>query len=142
MTFDGKSAGYAILRVALGVAFLFYGIHKFQTGVGATMEMMTRQFERTFLPGLLVKGFGAALPSIEVVVGLLLVLGLFTRVALVVAGLVMIALTAGLAILGNAPTVASNLLFLIVIWVLLSHGEDDALGLDTLRTRPPSSTPS
>jgi len=133
MKIDGKSAGYAILRVALGVAFFFYGVNKFQMGVSATMEMMGRQFEKTFLPGLLVKGFGAALPSIEVVVGLLLVLGLFTRTALVVAGLVLIALTAGLAILGNAPTVASNLLFLIVIWVLLSHGDDNSLGLDGIR---------
>ncbi len=133
MTIDGKKAGYVLLRLALGAVFLFYGISKFRTGVGTTVDMMTRQFDRTFLPSVLVKAFTGALPSIEVVLGLLLLLGLFTRAALVLAGLVLIVLTTGLAILGNAPTVASNLLFLLVIWVLLSHAEENAFGLDGLR---------
>ncbi len=133
MKIDGKKAGHVLLRLALGAVFLFYGVSKFRMGVGATIDMMTRQFDKTFLPPILVKAFTGALPSIEIVLGLLLLLGLFTREALVVAGLLLIVLTTGLAILGNAPTVASNLLFLLVIWVLLSHAEENAFGLDSLR---------
>jgi thiosulfate dehydrogenase [quinone] large subunit len=135
MKFDGKTAGYLILRVALGAIFLFYGISKFQSGAGSTVDMMTRQFDRTFLPAFFVKGFGAALPAIEVAVGLLLLLGLFTRFALAVAGAVVVILTAGLALLGSAPTVATNLLFLLTIYVLLANEEQNAVSLDALRIR-------
>ena len=135
MKLDGKKAGYVLLRLVLGVVFLFYGINKFQTGVGATIDQMARQFERTFLPTIAIKAVGATLPSVEIVVGILLVAGLFTRAALVVAGLVLLALSAGLAVLGNAPTVATNLLFLLVVYVLLSHEEDNVLSLDAARRR-------
>ena len=133
MKLDGKKAGYVLLRLVLGVVFLFYGINKFQTGVGATIDQMGRQFERTFLPTIAIKAVGATLPSVEIVVGILLVAGLFTRAALVVAGLVLLALSAGLAVLGNSPMVATNLLFLLVVYVLLSHEEDNVLSLDMAR---------
>jgi len=133
MKLDGKKAGYVLLRLVLGVVFLFYGINKFQTGVGATIDQMARQFERTFLPTIAIKAVGATLPSVEIVVGILLVAGLFTRAALVVAGLVLLALSAGLAVLGNSPMVATNLLFLLVVYVLLSHEEDNVLSLDMAR---------
>ena len=135
MNLDGRKVGYVLLRLVLGVVFLFYGINKFQTGVGATIDQMARQFERTFLPTIAIKAFGATLPSLEVVVGILLIAGLFTRAALVVAGLVLLALSAGLAVLGNAPTVATNLLFLLVVYVLLSHEEDNVLSLDMAKNR-------
>jgi thiosulfate dehydrogenase [quinone] large subunit len=133
MKFDGKKAGYLVLRLALGAVFFFYGVNKFQAGVGATIDQMARQFDRTFLPSIAVKAVGGALPSLEVVIGLLVLTGLFTRAALVAAGLVLITLSSGLAVLGNAPTVATNLLFLLVVYVLLSHEEDNAFSLDAAR---------
>jgi thiosulfate dehydrogenase (quinone) large subunit len=136
MKLDGKKAGYVLLRLALGAVFVLYGVNKFQAGVGATIDQMARQFDRTFLPSLAVKAFAGALPSVEVVVGLLVLTGLFTRVALVLAGLELIALCAGLAVLGNAATVATNLLFLLVVYVLLSHEEDNAFSLDAARKTP------
>ena len=60
-------------------------------------------------------------------------LDFFTRAALVGAGLVLIALSAGLAVLGNTATVATNLLFLLVVYVLLAHEEDNAFSLDAAR---------
>jgi len=133
MKLDGKKAGYLLLRLALGAVFLLYGVNKFRAGVGATIEQMGRQFDRTFLPSLAVKAFGGALPSLEIVIGLLVLAGLFTRAALVGAGLVLIALSAGLAVLGNTATVATNLLFLLVVYVLLAHEEDNAFSLDAAR---------
>ncbi len=133
MKLDGKKAGYLLLRLALGVVFLLYGVNKLQTGVGATIDQMGRQFERTFLPSIAVKAFAGVLPFLEVLIGLLAVSGLFTRAALVLAGLELIALSIGLALLGNTATVATNLLFLLVVYVLLSHEEDNALSLDAAR---------
>lgn len=133
MKLDGKKAGYFLLRLALGSVFLLYGVNKLQAGVGATIDQMGRQFDRTFLPSIAVKAFAAVLPFCEVLIGLLVVTGLFTRAALVLAGLVLIALSAGLAVLGNTATVATNLLFLLVVYVLLSHEEDNAVSLDAAR---------
>jgi len=133
MKLDGKKAGYLLLRLAFGAIFVLYGVNKFQAGVGATVDQMGRQFDRTFLPTFAVKAFGGALPSLEIVIGLLVLTGLFTRAALVAAGLVLITLSTGLAVLGNTATVATNLLFLLVAYVLLSREEDNVYSLDAAR---------
>ena len=46
---------------------------------------MTKQFERTILPGWFVYGFGSVLPFLEGLIGLALILGVFTPWALTVA---------------------------------------------------------
>ncbi|WP_198038711.1 DoxX family protein [Planococcus lenghuensis] len=65
-----------ILRIVLGVIFFLHGWVKFQDGIGNTVGW----FESIGLPGVL--AYGVA--GLELVGGLLLVLGLFSRV---VAGL-------------------------------------------------------
>ncbi len=128
MTSGGRRAGHIILRVGLGLVFLFYGIGKFQTGVAAVADGMVKQFQHTFLPSALVRLFATLLPFGEVAVGALLILGVARRWALILAGLLILVLTAGTAILNLAPVVASNLVFLLVISYLLRHIEDDAKG--------------
>jgi thiosulfate dehydrogenase [quinone] large subunit len=55
---------------------------------------MVKRFEGK-LPELMVQPFAATLPFIEVLVGTLLILGLFTRWALVAASVLMISLVLG-----------------------------------------------
>ncbi len=128
MARGGRRAGQSILRVGLGLIFLFYGIGKFQTGVAAVADGMVRQFQHTFLPSALVRLFATLLPFGEVTVGALLILGIAKRWVLILAGLLMLVLTAGTAILSLAPVVATNLIYLLVISYLLRHIEDETKG--------------
>ena len=75
----------------------------------------------------------------EVTAGTLILLGLFTRVGLTLSGLLLIGLTFGLIRLGDAPTVAHNLLYALINFVLLWLVDLNRYALDSLfRRRAPA----
>ena len=113
-----RELAYSLLRATLGVIFLFAGIGKFMGGFGSFVGGMNQQFSGK-LPAALVLPFAYVLPFAEVTLGLLILLGLFTTLALALTGLLFIALTFGTVMLGDFPTVAHNLQYAFVNFVLL-----------------------
>lgn len=136
-----REAAYALLRVTLGVVFLFYGVGKFMGGVGNFAAGMEQHFTGK-LPAALVLPFAYALPFMEVTFGALILLGLFNSIALVASGLLLVALTFGTVMLGDAPTVAHNLQYALVNFVLLWFADYNGFSVDRLRrSRPPAKSP-
>jgi thiosulfate dehydrogenase [quinone] large subunit len=133
-----REAAYALLRVTLGLIFLFYGIGKFIGGIGNFVGGMNQHFAGK-LPAAMVMPFAYVLPFGEVTAGTLILLGLFTRVGLTLSGLLLIGLTFGLVMLGDAPTVAHNLQYALVNFVLLWLVDLNRFSLDSLfRRRGPA----
>jgi thiosulfate dehydrogenase [quinone] large subunit len=132
-----REAAYALLRVTLGVIFLFFGIGKFMGGIANFADGMNQHFAGK-LPSALVLAFGYTLPFAEVLIGSLLLLGLFTRIALVLSGLLLLALTFGTVMLGDAPTVAHNLQYALVNFILLYLADYNGYSIDRLRRGKPS----
>jgi|SRR5947209_3281219 len=132
-----REAGYALLRVTFGVVFLFYGVGKFMAGVGNVADSMQQSFAGK-LPSALVLPFLYALPFMEVLFGALILLGLFNTIALVLSGLLLLALTFGTVILGDAPTVAHNLQYVLINFVLLWFADYNGYSIDRLRRSVPS----
>src|ERR1700677_4843107 len=97
---------YAVLRLTLGTTFLFHGITRFVSGWFAFADQMTQNFQNTFLPDFLVRPFALSVPPVETIVGMLLCLGLFTRLTLIAGGLWMTALVFGTTIRQEFSTVA------------------------------------
>jgi thiosulfate dehydrogenase [quinone] large subunit len=131
---DHKATAYALLRVTFGVVFLFYGIGKFMRGLGSFSGGTQQRFAGK-LPMALVVPFAYSLPFIEVLIGVLLVLGLFNSIALMLSGLLLIALTFGMVILGDTPTVANNLLYVLINFVLLYLAEQNNYSVDRIIPR-------
>jgi thiosulfate dehydrogenase (quinone) large subunit len=129
-----REIAYALLRITMGVIFLFYGIGKFISGVGSFVGTMNQQFSGK-LPAFMVMPFAYFIPFAEVTAGLLILLGLFTRVGLVLSGLLLIGLTFGTVMLGQAPTVAHNLQYGLVNFVLLWLVDLNRYSLDSLFKR-------
>ena len=129
-----RETAYALLRITTGVIFLFYGIGKFISGVGNFVGTMNQQFSGK-LPAIMVMPFAYAIPFAEVTAGALILLGLFTRLGLVISGLLLIGLTFGMVMLGQAPTVAHNLQYGLVNFVLLWLVDLNRYSLDSLFTR-------
>jgi thiosulfate dehydrogenase (quinone) large subunit len=113
-----QQIGYALLRVTFGVVFLFSGIEKFRAGLRNFAGGMLQQFSGK-LPGVLVQPFAYSLPFVETILGVLIILGLFTTFALSLSGLLLVALTFGTVMLGQFPTVAHNAQYGLVNFVLL-----------------------
>ena len=130
--FNHREAAYALLRVTVGVMFLFFGVGKFVGGIGNFAAGMEQRFAGK-LPSALVLPFAYALPFMEVLFGALILLGLFTSVALVLSGLLLLALTFGTVMLGDPPTVAHNVQYALVNFVLLWLADYNGFSIDRLR---------
>jgi thiosulfate dehydrogenase [quinone] large subunit len=128
-----------LLRVGIGTLFLFAGLNKFMRDGGAVgvAESMIDRFADTVLPGFLVMPYVYALPYVEVTLGVILILGLFTRPALLFAGLLFLSLALGLLASGNNDTVAKVLNYLLITCVALWFASrDNEYSLDALRRKP------
>jgi thiosulfate dehydrogenase [quinone] large subunit len=129
---------YAVLRFTLGTTFLFHGITRFVSGWFSFADQMVQNFHNTFLPDFMVWPFALSVPPVEAVLGTLLCLGLFTRWTLIAGGLWMIALVFGTTIRQDYPTVAIQLLYALLFFVLQVWGSANRFSLDTLmRERRP-----
>lgn len=126
-----RTIAYALTRITYGVIYLFYGIGKFRGGLGSFVGGMNQQFSGK-LPAVMVMPFAYFIPFAETISGALIVLGLFTRVGLTLSGLLLLGLTFGVVILGQAPTVAHNLQYVLLNFVLLWFVEMNRFSLDSL----------
>lgn len=126
-----RECAYALLRSTLGIVFLVAGIGKFMMGIGAFVALMQEPVAGK-LPAALVAAFGYALPFLEVAIGLMLMAGLFNYFGSVLAGLLMIALIFGKLIEGDAVTVAHNLSYSVIIFLLIWFADYNGYSLDRL----------
>jgi thiosulfate dehydrogenase (quinone) large subunit len=130
-----RSVAYSLMRATFGIVFLFFGITKFTRGLSTFAGGMQERFAGK-LPMLIVMSFGYSLPFIEVLVGTLILLGLFNPISLLVSGLLLITLTFGMVILGDTPTVANNLIYVLINFALLYLAEYNLYSVDRLRGAP------
>src|SRR6266480_3407147 len=132
-----REIGYTLLRLTFGVIFLFYGIGKFRGGLVNFVGGMNQQFSGK-LPAFMVMPFAYFIPFAETISGVLILLGLFTRAGLTLSGLLLIGLTFGVVMLGQAQTVAHNLQYVLVNFVLLWFVDLNRYSVDGLLARKPA----
>ncbi|PYS81300.1 MAG: hypothetical protein DMF70_09485 [Acidobacteria bacterium] len=83
----------------------------------------------------MVMPFAYFIPFAETISGALILLGLFTRAGLTLSGVLLVGLTFGLVMLGQAPIVAHNLQYALVNFVLLWLVDLNRFSLDWLFRR-------
>ena len=125
-------AGAFLLRFALGWLFLVAGINKFAGGAAQASRGIAEAFKDTWLPALMVEPYAAVLPSAEVALGALLVLGLFRRIALPLGGLLMVSLAFGMLVAGNGQVAAFNMFYVAMFAAALMTSSWDRWTLDRL----------
>lgn len=120
---QNTAIAYLLLRLAVGLSFFGHGLvrlpklHEFS-------QWMTGTFEASVLPRSIVLPFSYILPVVEFVVGILLVLGVFTKQSLVAGAVVMVTLVFGSCLIEEWNAIPSQLihtLFLGILLVYLSH---------------------
>jgi thiosulfate dehydrogenase (quinone) large subunit len=129
-----RKLAYLFLRCALGLSIFMHGLvrlphlHPFADG-------LVKLFSDTLLPALLVRPFALVLVFVETIVGLLVLLGLWTRVALIVGSATMAALIFGTALRSDWNTLAIQLLYAAIYAALLAARGYNAYSLDALLRR-------
>lgn len=130
MKFKDKALAYALLRVALGVNFAGHGFIRIYNGVGAFAVTTADHMAKSPLPHGLTVGFGYAIPWIEALLGIALVLGLLTRAALIAGAVFMMALTVGVTANQQWDIAGQQLVYSVVFFLLLALVEYNELSVD------------
>src|SRR5437588_4532043 len=134
---NNREVAYGLTRVTYGVIFLFYGIGRFMGGLSNFVGGMNLQFSGK-LPAAMVMPFAYFIPFAETISGALILLGLFTRVGLTLSGLLLLGLTFGVVMFGQAPTVAHNLQYVLLNFLLLWLVDLNRYSVDGILARKPA----
>jgi len=118
--FMDKNWAYLLSRMAIGLSFFGHGLVRLPK-LTAFSNWMTGQFSKSFLPDFLVLPFSYALPFLEFASGLLILIGLFTRQGLLLAGAVSLALIFGTTMIENWEALPSQLIHVAFLAVLLAY---------------------
>jgi thiosulfate dehydrogenase (quinone) large subunit len=124
---------YALFRVTLGLDMFMHGVMRLPT-LGAWVDTTTKLFEVSFLPMSWVRGFLYILPFPEGLIGLLLILGLQTRAALIAGSLTMFILVFGTSTRQDWTTVGLQMVYALYYYLMLARLGDNWLAVDTRRS--------
>lgn len=92
---------------------------------------MTESMEKSFIPEPLILAFGYAIPFIEVITGLFLIIGLFTRKTIYASLVLMSILIFGCTTVENFGPITSQLVHSIYLAMLLYFIQYNTVSLDT-----------
>ena len=133
LDWSDTSLAYAIFRLTFGVNICIRGVARiFVLGLDNFGAGMMKQFSATWFPALFVDTFAHTLPWIETALGIMLILGLKTRLALTVGGLMMTCLTFGTMFLMDFQLAWLQLTYAIAFFLLLATRSWNVISLDTL----------
>jgi len=133
LDWSDTSLAYAIFRLTFGVNICIRGVARiFVLGLDNFGAGMMKQFSTTWFPPLFIDTFAHTLPWIETALGIMLILGLKTRLALTIGGLMMTCLTFGTMFLMDFQLAWLQLTYAIAFFLLLATRSWNVISLDTL----------
>src|SRR5262245_22064711 len=125
-----QSLAYALMRVTFGVNIFMRGVMRIYSGTGGFAQGMLKQFEGTPMPPTIIRPFALTLPWVESVIGLMIILGLKTREALVAGSLMMTILTFGTMVRQDFQIAFLQLAYVIVFFLLLALRSWNRISVD------------
>ena len=122
-----------LLRVTLGLNIALHGITRiFLSGVTQFVNATLTQFQNTVLPAWQVRAFATVVPYAELLIGVLLFAGLWTRWALSAGALLMTALIFGTALRSEWNLLFLQMFYSFLYFVLLMCRQYDSFSVDGL----------
>jgi thiosulfate dehydrogenase (quinone) large subunit len=129
---SNAAIAYGILRLSFGANILLHGLSRLLNGGPAFLAYLNHYFEHSHLiPASTLPIFGAVLPWVETALGLLLVLGLFTRFTLIAGALVMTALVIGTNLAQDWLVSGLQLIYCFLYYYLLLHLDQNGYSVDS-----------
>lgn len=111
---------FLLARIAIGMSMFGHGVVRLPK-LTAFSDGMVEQFTGSMLPAFMVVPFSYLLPVAELITGILLLIGLFTREALIAGGFIMVALIFGTSMVENWGALPSQLIHTAFFCVLLRY---------------------
>jgi thiosulfate dehydrogenase (quinone) large subunit len=135
MNIQNKSLAYVLLRIAFGVNFAGHGLIRIYHGAGVFAQSTAEHLAKSPLPHGFTLGFSYAIPFLEAILGLTLILGVFTRISLVCGAVFMMLLTVGVTANQQWDVAGQQLVYSVIFFLLLYLMEHNALAVDSYLRR-------
>ena len=125
---------YLILRLTMGINMFTHGIARVLNIEGFNSWMMG-EFSGTILPEFMVNISSYMIPFAELIIGLLLIIGLFTNRALLLGALLIVILVFGSGIKENWNVISSQMIYAIFFFILSYFIELNRFSIDRLKQK-------
>lgn len=132
---NDEQIAYALLRMVVGTNLMMHGVARMLAGTEKFAANLVGQFAQAPLPTWSIWGFGLMLPTLEGVLGLLLLIGLRTRAALIASSFLILVLTFGSALVQNWSAAGTQLLYALIYSLLIFLHRYDGWAVDRLMER-------
>ena len=126
--------GYLIMRLLLGLNLFMHGFMRYLTGVSNWEQPTAELFVGTFLPEQFVHTVLYIIPAVELTLGTLLLIGLFTRWAVLGSVVLFFVLAFGHGVRQNWTGIHLIMHYTIYFWILLALQKQNWLALDNRRS--------
>lgn len=122
---------YTFLRIIIGINYFNHGFTRIGN-IPGFMDAMVESMQGAWMPEALVRFSAALVSPVELIAGLLITIGLFTRGALVVCLALMVMLMYGVTIVQNWDAAGSQLVYDLILVILLAGLSFNRFSVDHL----------
>jgi len=126
-----ESFTYLLARLPIGMSFFGHGLERLPK-LAAFSHGMATSFSKSILPESLVLPFGYILPVLELLIGILLLLGLFTRFAAVLGVALMLFLIFGSSMIEQWNNVFTQIIYGGYLALLFYFAQYNIISIDGL----------
>jgi thiosulfate dehydrogenase (quinone) large subunit len=126
---NNKQWAYLVLRFGVGINFFLHGLVRFTGNYELFVKKVSDGFADTIIPIALASLIAWLIPVAEFILGLMLLLGLFTFEVLLSLGILMLVLISGMVLQQEWSTVSGQMVYLFIIYLLLRDLENNTLEL-------------
>jgi thiosulfate dehydrogenase [quinone] large subunit len=129
-----EKSTYLLARLLIGMSFFGHGLVRVPK-LATFSQGLVNSFSKSIIPEILVRPFSYALPVIELTIGILLLLGLFTRFSLTLGVLAMLVLIFGSSMIEQWENVFIQLVYGAYLVLLLGFIQYNAFSIDSLKNK-------
>ena len=123
-------AAYTLLRIVVGINYFNHGATRI-FNIPGFMDSMVSTMQNSWIPEFLVRINAALVPPVELIVGILMIIGFWTRGALIACFILMAILMYGITIIQNWDGASSQLIYNIVLFILLAGLNFNRISIDS-----------
>lgn len=124
-----KPMAYLLTRLAIGATLFFHGLVRLPK-LTSFVQGTVGSFENSMLPTALVEPFGYVIVFGELITGLLLLIGWYTRIAATAAGMLMVLLIVGTCLIENWGALPSQLIHTAFLIVVIQFEASNTVAVD------------
>ena len=129
-----KRTAYFLLRIGIGLSMFGHGLVRLPK-LSVFADSITQKFTGAIVPDFMVHTFAYTIPFLELIAGISLVLGFFTRFGSVIGGATLLMLIFGTTMIEDWSILPSQLIHLLFFVIVLWNLEFNWYSLDHLMNK-------